>query len=50
MIIDMGVQHFIKTQCGLDKYAELEKKKGIVRTIRLYWFVLFATIRDAIKW
>ena len=36
----------IKTECGRAKYNELSSKKGIVSKIRLFWFILIATIRD----
>ena len=36
----------IKTECGRTKYEMLASKKGILNRIRLYWFVLFATIED----
>ena len=37
---------FIKTECGRSKYEILASKKGIFNRIRLYWFILFATIED----
>ena len=36
----------IKTQCGRAKYDMLNSKKGIFNRIRLYWFIVFATIED----
>ena len=36
----------IKTECGRSKYEMLASKKGIFNRIRLYWFILFATIED----
>ncbi len=36
----------IKTDCGRAKYEILSSKKGILNRIRLYWFILFATIED----
>ncbi len=36
----------IKTECGRSKYEMLASKKGILNRIRLYWFVIFATIED----
>ena len=36
----------IKTECGRAKYEMLASKKGIFNRIRLYWFILFATIED----
>jgi len=37
---------FIKTQCGLEKYTQLAKKRGIFSRIRFFWFVIFASLRD----
>ena len=36
----------IKTECGREKYKLLADKKGIFNRIRLYWFVVFASIED----
>ena len=36
----------IKTECGRAKYEMLASKKGILNRIRLYWFIVFATIKD----
>ena len=36
----------IKTECGRAKYEMLASKKGIFHQIRLYWFIVFATIED----
>ena len=36
----------IKTECGRSKYQMLASKKGIFNRIRLYWFIVFATIED----
>ena len=36
----------IKTVCGLEKYEELVKRKGILSKLRFYWFVFFAVISD----
>ena len=40
------MKKYIKTQCGLVKYNELELKTGIYNRVRFYWFVFFASIRD----
>ena len=45
MIVKL-MKKYIKTQCGLDKYKELELKTGIYNRLRFYWFVFFASIRD----
>ena len=39
----------IKTVCGLEKYEELVKRKGILNKLRFYWFVFFAVISDFVK-
>ena len=36
----------IKTECGRAKYEMLASQKGIFNRIRLYWFIIFATIED----
>jgi len=36
----------IKTVCGLEKYEELTKKKGFLNQLRVFWFVLIASISD----
>ena len=36
----------IKTECGRQKYEILVSKKGILNRLRLYWFIIFATIED----
>ena len=43
---DVMSNKYITTQCGLDKYEELKIKTGIFNSIRFYWFVFFASIRD----
>ena len=40
------IYSLIKTECGRAKYERLAPKKGIFNRIRLYWFILFATIED----
>ena len=39
----------IKTVCGLEKYEELVKRKGILSKLSFYWFVFFAVISDFVK-
>ena len=43
--------HFmrIKTACGIDKYNQLRTKKGILARLRLYWFLVFGSLRDMFK-
>ena len=36
----------IKTKCGRAKYEMLSSKQGIINRLRLYWFIIFATIKD----
>ena len=36
----------IKTSCGIEKFNKLKARQGFLNKIRLYWFVLFAVIRD----
>ena len=47
----MSIEKYIKTQCGLDKYNQLRKlsNKGLIDKIRLYRFVIIATLRDIFK-
>ena len=41
-----SIDSWIKTPCGRAKYAELKSKTGVFSQIRLYWFVIFAALRD----
>ena len=36
----------IKTVCGLEKYEEFFKRKGVLSKLRFYWFFFFAVISD----
>jgi len=40
------VFNFIKTPCGQAKYIELEANKTLLGRLRLFWFILIASIRD----
>ena len=40
------VFNFIKTPCGQAKYIELESNKTLLGKVRLFWFILIASIRD----
>ena len=42
----MSIERYIKSQCGLERYQELKNKKGLLRRLRFYWFVVIASIRD----
>ena len=37
---------YIKTACGQSKYIELEANKTFLGKLRLFWFILIASIRD----
>ena len=43
---DSIIFNLIKTPCGRAKYKELSLRKGIFASIRLIWFIIFATIKD----
>ena len=47
----MRIEKYIKTQCGLDKFNHLRKlaNKNLLNKIRLYHFVIIATLRDIFK-
>jgi len=40
------IYNFIKTECGQVKYEKLSLNKTFYGKIRLYWFILFATLKD----
>ena len=42
----LSIFSLIKTKCGRAKYEILASKTGIFNRIRLYWFIIFATIAD----
>tara|TARA_B100000965_G_scaffold383878_1_gene383542 strand:+ start:174 stop:326 length:153 start_codon:yes stop_codon:yes gene_type:complete len=37
---------YIKTPCGQSKYIELESNKSLFGKIRLFWFIVIASIKD----
>jgi len=39
---------YINTQCGIDKLNQLRSASGRIAKIRLYWFIIIASIRDRI--
>ena len=41
---------FIKTECGLEKYNQLNKNKTFLGKVRLFFYVIIASIRDLTKW
>jgi len=43
---DKFIFKYIKTECGQMKYESLSANKTLLGRIRLYWFVIFALIRD----
>ena len=40
------IYKFIKSPCGQAKYDKLNSNKTFFGRIRLYWFIVFATIQD----
>ena len=40
------IYKLIKSPCGQAKYEKLTTNKTFFGRIRLYWFIIFATIRD----
>lgn len=38
--------HWIRTDCGRAKYADLAARPGELAKLRLAWFVLVAALRD----
>jgi len=40
------IYKLIKTECGQAKYEHLSLNKTLYGKLRLYWFVLFAALRD----
>ena len=47
----MSIEKYIKTQCGLEKINHLRKlaDKSLIDKLRLYHFVIIATLRDIFK-
>ena len=37
---------YIKTPCGQSKYIELQTNKTFLGKLRLFWFVIIASIKD----
>ena len=40
------IYRLIKTECGRAKYENLILNKTFFGKIRLYWFIVFATLKD----
>ena len=40
------LHHFVKTDCGRAKLAELQQRTGPANRVRLAWFILIAALRD----
>ena len=38
--------HWVKTDCGRAKLAELQQRTGPANRVRLAWFILIAALRD----
>ncbi len=45
-MIQKRIYKLIKSPCGQAKYEKLTLNKTFFGRIRLYWFIIFATIRD----
>ena len=45
-MIQKIIYKLIKSPCGQSKYEKLTLNKTFFGRIRLYWFIIFATIRD----
>ncbi|MFM7264316.1 MAG: hypothetical protein ACKOZW_01715 [Cyanobium sp.] len=41
-----AISHWIRTDCGREKYRELAARPGPWARLRLAWFVLIAAVRD----
>ena len=41
-----ALHHWIKTDCGRAKLAELQQRTGPTDRARLAWFILIAALRD----
>lgn len=41
-----GIARWVKTECGRAKYQELASRPGPLARLRLWWFVLIASLRD----
>ena len=41
-----AIFNYIKTPCGQAKYIELEANKTLLGRIRLFWFIVVASLRD----
>ena len=46
LMMKKTVFKYIKTPCGQAKYIELEANKTLSGKVRLFWFILIASIRD----
>ena len=41
-----ALHHWIKTDCGRAKLADLQQRRGPLARSRLAWFILIAALRD----
>ena len=41
-----SLHHWIKTDCGRAKLADLQQRRGPIARARLSWFILIAVLRD----
>ena len=44
----VGLDKYIKTKCGIDKYHRLKAKTGILNCARFFWYFVFASVRDVL--
>ena len=41
-----NIFNYIKTPCGQSKYIELKSNKSLLGKLRLFWFIVIASIKD----
>ncbi|WP_353291889.1 hypothetical protein [Synechococcus sp. M16CYN] len=45
-MVQLKIHHWIKTDCGRAKLAELQRRRGAGARFHLIWFILIASARD----
>ena len=45
-MVNKNLFKYIKTPCGQAKYIELQYNKSLLGKLRIFWFVIIASIRD----
>jgi hypothetical protein len=45
-VVINNFHHWVKTDCGRAKLAELQQRTGPANRVRLAWFILIASLRD----